>query len=277
MKNKKPFVLGALVLLALYILISLGNWQVRRLACKKDLIVKIETRSKLAPTDFYKIQPDCVSPLVSETSEYLPLSLTGHFLHKIERHIYALDKRGRPGWHIYTLFKLSDPDRPSQKCIFEFVFINRGFVPNKIKEAEKRLQGQLEGELTLIGLVRHNPVPAYTFSPTNDPLRNEYFAYKNISELLRNTMSHPEMMPVAPYSIDLKSPTPSGGWPRPGVTRINFPNNHLGYIITWYGLALALLGVYGFFLYGQLTKPVEIKPAPSLKEGQAQQAQEEEL
>lgn len=34
-----------------------------------------------------------------------------------------------------------------------------------------------------------------------------------------------------------------GGLPIGGVTRIDLPNSHLQYAITWYGLALALVGV----------------------------------
>jgi surfeit locus 1 family protein len=35
--------------------------------------------------------------------------------------------------------------------------------------------------------------------------------------------------------------------PIANVTRIDLPNNHLQYLITWYGLALALAGVVGAY------------------------------
>ena len=34
----------------------------------------------------------------------------------------------------------------------------------------------------------------------------------------------------------------AGGWPKGGVTRLELPNRHLEYALTWYGLAAALLG-----------------------------------
>ncbi|EBY7415990.1 SURF1 family protein, partial [Salmonella enterica subsp. enterica serovar Alachua] len=40
-----------------------------------------------------------------------------------------------------------------------------------------------------------------------------------------------------------------GGLPVGGVTIIDFPNNHLQYAVTWYGLALALIGVVGSWLW----------------------------
>ena len=46
--------------------------------------------------------------------------------------------------------------------------------------------------------------------------------------------------------------TPTGGWPRAGTTRVSFSNNHLQYVITWYGLALALVGVYIAFVRKRL-------------------------
>ena len=37
---------------------------------------------------------------------------------------------------------------------------------------------------------------------------------------------------------------PAGGEPRPAPLPLDIPNNHLGYAITWFGLAAALAGVY---------------------------------
>jgi surfeit locus 1 family protein len=40
-----------------------------------------------------------------------------------------------------------------------------------------------------------------------------------------------------------------GGWPEGGQTRLDLPNNHLQYAITWFLLAAALLGVYGTYVW----------------------------
>jgi surfeit locus 1 family protein len=48
---------------------------------------------------------------------------------------------------------------------------------------------------------------------------------------------------VLPFFLDADATPVEGGLPRGGVTVINLPNSHLQYAITWYGLALALLGV----------------------------------
>ena len=36
-------------------------------------------------------------------------------------------------------------------------------------------------------------------------------------------------------------------WPRGGVTRVTFKDNHMQYAVTWYGLALTVFAVYAFF------------------------------
>jgi surfeit locus 1 family protein len=49
---------------------------------------------------------------------------------------------------------------------------------------------------------------------------------------------------VAPFYVEQEAPLPPGGWPQPGKLVPNLPNNHLQYAVTWYGLALVLLGVF---------------------------------
>ena len=50
---------------------------------------------------------------------------------------------------------------------------------------------------------------------------------------------------IAPYIIDANfDPSLPGGLPQGGETIVDFPNNHLGYAITWFGLALCCAGVF---------------------------------
>ncbi len=59
---------------------------------------------------------------------------------------------------------------------------------------------------------------------------------------------------VAPYSIDADATPLPGGLPQGGETMIVFPNNHLQYVVTWFGLALALLGVFAVYAHGVLRR-----------------------
>jgi surfeit locus 1 family protein len=62
---------------------------------------------------------------------------------------------------------------------------------------------------------------------------------------------------VAPFYVAQEAPVPPGGWPKPGPIKVSLPDNHLGYAITWFGLALALVGVYIAFVVGRWRRPPE--------------------
>lgn len=54
---------------------------------------------------------------------------------------------------------------------------------------------------------------------------------------------------VAPFTLDLVTPRPESGLPQVGETRVVFPDRHLEYALTWFGLALSLLAVLGGLLW----------------------------
>jgi surfeit locus 1 family protein len=59
---------------------------------------------------------------------------------------------------------------------------------------------------------------------------------------------------IAPYIIDADfDAAVPGGIPQGGETIVDFPNSHLGYAITWFGLALCCAGVFIAFAWGRLT------------------------
>jgi surfeit locus 1 family protein len=57
--------------------------------------------------------------------------------------------------------------------------------------------------------------------------------------------------PVLPLTIDLPA-GPPGALPQGGETTVDFPNNHLGYAITWFGFALITPALLGFWMWRQL-------------------------
>ena len=54
---------------------------------------------------------------------------------------------------------------------------------------------------------------------------------------------------VYPFFVDAGKNSVPGGFPQGGTTRISFPNSHLQYAITWYGLAFALVLVSGVYIW----------------------------
>ena len=56
---------------------------------------------------------------------------------------------------------------------------------------------------------------------------------------------------VAPFYIEQESPSVPGGLPQVGKLQPSLPNNHLGYALTWYGLALVLVVAFGIWTAGR--------------------------
>ena len=57
--------------------------------------------------------------------------------------------------------------------------------------------------------------------------------------------------PVAPFYVDLESPVPDSGIPKPGPLRARLKDDHLQYAITWFGLAAVVILSFGFWWRAQ--------------------------
>ncbi len=248
---RHSFLLGGLVLALFGFLVFLGTWQVQRLVWKNQLIERLQSRINQSPVsvqsalDLYRTNGDV---------EYLPISLRGRFLPDTEKHLYTLNKQGRPGWHIYTLMELAENDCGDCTGQKRYIYVNRGFVPYKLKHRDVRVETNAAVQVDLTGLIRLTRKQNSLMEADNQPLKNQWF-WRSLSEMRAATsiLSKQQNAQLVPFFADQRA-GPRGGrradqWPRPGTTPVNLTNRHLGYVITWYGLALALLGVYGFFLY----------------------------
>lgn len=230
-----PWLVVVFGLAALAILIGLGSWQVQRLHWKQALIATIEARRNAAPVQLGEAEHRYRS---SGDVDYTPVTATGTFRHAGERHFLATWK-GRSGFFVYAPLELADG---------RFVLVNRGFVPYDLKDASKRPQGQVEGEVTVTGLAR-NPLAEKpsTLVPDNDPAKNIF--YWKDRDAMAASAGLPAGADIVPLFIDADASPNPGGWPAGGVTLVDLPNKHLEYAVTWYGLAAALVGVFGVWLW----------------------------
>lgn len=228
-----PLLLASGIVLA--ILLVLGTWQVERLAWKEGLLAEIAERTAAAPEDLATVETR-----FRETGdvEYWPITVSGTFEHAGERHFFAT-YAGQSGYNVYTPLRLADG---------RALLVNRGFVPFELKDAAKRGEGQVAGPVTITGLAR-NPLAAKpsVVVPDNDPAANIFY-WKD-----RDTMASSVGLAtgdgLVPFFVDAGPGRAPGGWPVGGVTIIDLPNNHLQYAVTWYGLAFALVGVVGYWLW----------------------------
>ncbi|HMN36920.1 MAG TPA: SURF1 family protein [Hyphomicrobium sp.] len=241
-----------MTLVALPALFALGTWQWHRKAWKEDLIANIEARATGKPVSYAQALEDFAH---TGEDEYQKVEVRGTFDHASERYLYAPGSQSQ-GWNVFTLLKPDDGGPP--------VFVNRGWVPEKLKDPAARSQGQVAGTVDVVGLVRGPETPGM-FDVASDPKRNQWY-WRDLEGMrwapepppAQQQRAAMRIAPYAPFSIDaLAEPANPGGWPKGGTTQMHLPNRHLEYALTWWGFAATLIVIYIVFARQRLSRDRE--------------------
>ena len=239
---RRLIVLAIAALIAFVILVGLGVWQLERLAWKEALIARVE--AGLASRPGCRARPGCVGLARSERRSSTSRSTLRGRLRSYE----------------------GDPCRPHAdrpegarsavsaiRCSRRFgrtqgwwVYVNRGFVPRENEDPATRKAGQIEGEMTVVGLLRAVGSRSW-FTPADDSRR-----------ATNGSRATPLCSPPRQVcrrddgrALSHRRPLRPGSSGRPAAGRrdlVSFPNNHLQYALTWFGLAAVLLGVFAAFV-----------------------------
>lgn len=218
---------------AVLIMLGLAVWQVQRMNWKQDLIDRLHSRMAQEPIDAAAVGADPAA------AEYRKVRLVGTFLHNKELHLLARSLNRNVGQHIITPFRLETG---------EVVLFNRGWVPEERKDPARRPEGQRGGVVTVEGIVRLTEADIKGwFVPENRPDRNVWLTV-DVGAMRRaaDVPAVPGIKADRWWVAADATPNP-GGYPIGGQTRINLPNDHLQYAITWLLLAVTLVGVYVVF------------------------------
>lgn len=240
-----PWVMVVVALPVFAALLMLGTWQVQRLAWKQDLLATIEARLDAAPVPAAEIEARVAA---DGDIRYTPVIVSGVFDHGRERHFFATH-RGASGYFVYTPLVLEDG---------RHALVNRGFVPFDRKAPDTRPEGQVQGAVTVTGLAREQLDEKPSFIVPDNDLPANIFYWKDWAAMVGSAGLDPAE--TLPFFIDADDTPNPGGLPIGGVTRIDLPNNHLQYAITWYGLAATLVIVVSVFA-GRRMRP---SPASTL-------------
>ncbi len=223
---------GLAALAVFLVLLGLGTWQLQRKAWKDALIATLTERLAAPPVPL----PDRArwAELNRDRVEFTRVVAPVEFLHDREALVYSVGSTLRagaptgPGYAVFTPARLANGG---------FVLVNRGFVPDALRDPATRVAGQTAGPVEIVGVMRWPDAPS-AFAPAPDPGRNLWYARDPAA------IAAAKNIEAAPFYIEQEGPTPAHGWPRPARLQPTLPNNHLQYVITWYGLAAALLGVF---------------------------------
>ncbi|XP_063336666.1 surfeit locus protein 1 [Pelmatolapia mariae] len=210
---------------------GLGTWQVKRRQWKLKLIDDLTRLTTAEPI------PLPLDPYEVNNLEYRRVKVRGHYDHSQELYIMPrspvdpereareagrLSSSAETGANVITPFHCTD--------LGITILVNRGFVPRQKIRPETRMKGQVEDEVELVGVVRlaENRKP---FVPNNDVERNRWH-YRDLEAMAQVTGA-------APIFIDADFSSTIPGGPIGGQTRVTLRNEHMQYIITWYGLCAA--------------------------------------
>ncbi|MGN6517261.1 MAG: SURF1 family protein [Rhizomicrobium sp.] len=225
----KPLLVPTLWLVPLLVILcGLGTWQIQRLHWKEGLLAKIHEGLTAPPGPLAAALP-ALDPAHIDAADYRRVRVRGVFENGEEMFFFATGDEGRPVYHVLTPFLMTDGHT---------LIVDRGWVPMDDADAAHIRAGDLNGVRDVVGVIRAPGAPNWFTPPiekakrivhTRDPRTlAKAFGLKNIF----------------PMFLEADATPNPGGWPRGGVTVIDLPNNHLQYAITWFALALGLLGVY---------------------------------
>lgn len=210
---------------------ALGIWQVERRAWKHDLIARVEARIHADPLPI-----DLLDGLSPAEVEYDRVSVTGRFDNARETLVKAVTELGGGYW---VLTPLTADDGLT-------VLINRGFVPEEMRDLGNRSSAESLDPVTIIGLARRSE-PGGGFLRSNDPQGNRWYS-RDVEAIARAR----GLGPVASFFIDAEAAPTPGSFPVGGLTVVQFRDAHLSYALTWFALAAMVAVGIGLLIRSEI-------------------------
>ena len=233
MPSRRLILLTLASLPVLALLLTLGTWQLRRLQWKTDLLAGIAASEAAMP-----------QPLSTAPAPYTKVVATGRFDHAREA-LLSLEVRGTTlGAHL--LVPLLRPDAPP-------LLVDRGWVPLERTAPLERPAG----EVAVTGYIR--PADRREWVSAKDDIAGRRF-YVFDPVAIGAALDLPGTLPFG--LVALAGQPPGTTLPAPARSLPRPTNPHLGYAITWYGLACALVGVFAVFATRRTAVPGPGAPGP---------------
>ena len=224
----KPLLTPTLWLIPLLVILcGLGTWQIQRLHWKEGLLAKIHVGLTAPPAPLRDVLP-ALDPTHIDDADYRRVKVHGLFENGEEILFFTTGDEGTPVYHILTPFLMDDGHT---------LLIDRGAVPIDLPPSQWR-KGDLNGARDVVGIIREPAAPNW-FTPPIDTAKR--IVHTRDPDTLAKAFG---LKNIFPMFLEADATPNPGGWPQGGVTVVDLPNNHLQYAITWFGLALGLLGVY---------------------------------
>jgi len=221
-----PGILSTVVTVAfLYIMMSLGFWQLDRAEFKDTLQQKITERKSLSTSGIDKL------PQSTDERRYLPVKITGQYDFE---HNFLLDNKtfnGRVGYHVFTPVKITGT---------RAVLISRGFINLGKSRDQLPVIETPESEINIQGILDLQPSRALVLAENVNqtehwPLVLQYLDLEEVSQTLGYELYDMVLWlnEKEPGSFEYDLP----------VLNLNAAKNN-GYAFQWFAMSLALFIIY---------------------------------
>lgn len=201
-----PILMG---LVGCAVLVSLGTWQLKRLAWKEEILAEIDARITAAPLPLAGIAADADA----DALRYTPVRASG-VAGPEEIHVLTSVEGVGAGYRL--IVPLQTQTRR--------VMLDLGYIPLGAKN-----ESRAYGPVTVTGNLQW-PRDKTNWTPKPDARQGIWYS-REVPDLAAVLNTEPLM--IVARQVEGGPPTQ----PLP-VTSAGIPNDHLGYAITWFGLAL---------------------------------------
>ncbi len=216
-----PWTLTAAAAVLFAVLVGLGVWQVQRMQWKARLIADAAAAAALPPAP-------AAEALASERPEFRKVVLVCPGLASAPWVELQSIHDGQAGVRLISACR--DP------ALGETALVDRGFVADGISARPPAAASDRPVRIT--AEVRATPAPGPMAAAAEE---RRFYARDNAAMAAALGVEGP----VSPWTFfALDSSNPDWAALQPSAPPAAFSNNHLGYAITWFGLALALVGFY---------------------------------
>ena len=226
-----PIILTILAVLLLGVLLALGVWQVQRMQWKEGLIASAEAAAGQPPLPLDEA-------LKLDNPEFRRVILTC---------------RGLSAAPFVELQSIENSDagvRLVSTCAVEggpTLLVDRGFVSAEIS-SRPPVNAADTMPVVITGVLRRSPAPSALTPP---PAEGRF--YGRDAEAMARALKVEG--PISPFTVFATTSTnPDWAALKPSAPPAAFTNNHLGYALTWFGLAAALIAFYVVLLRRRMTR-----------------------
>jgi surfeit locus 1 family protein len=231
------FGFGIFTLVMVMLFSGLGVWQLQRRVWKHALIAALTERLAEPPGPLPA--PPQWGALTPAQDEFRRVRFSATYEAVPDAMVYSSGSAVRtdvsgPGTWAFLPARLADG---------ETIVIDAGFVPNVMQqrtEEDRAVKPLYTNEpVTLTGYLRF-PEKAGMLTPSE----RLWFTRDHLA-MARALGWDKDGRAVAPFYIDLESPAPASGVPKPGPLDVHLKDDHMQYAITWFGLAGAVVIAFG--------------------------------